>query len=520
MFDLTHVTTFESHTTIQTFELNKSLSIYHSFSFRKPRIRATKMVKSVVNLTRKELSASQKQLIDKIALLAPCDFGTQDSTYVEPLEPEPLLKAIQSRLSVNPASLDNCAVADVHTVSTLFDELFTRHNLSPQIVWLLTHLRLPILRVVMETEASSQSQSAALALLNEMVRAGVAWTPAANRQRDSFYNKICAIVETLSRQGNESEFAKCLADFELFIKAENRRAQLIEERIVSAEQADSKKAAAVKVANEHISSKFLGLKLPSIVNTFLATAWSHVLFFIYHKEPSKESADWEWATVLEDELLSFSGLHNNDRRNFLQQLVEQLTAAGIDTQQAETWVKKLEPALPKIEYPPVRETNIKPEKPASLTQPSKPPGPASGSMTPSSEMQPANSSVETHKSPNPKAETPQPDTAGLQSPPVVSDSRLNDASVDHTALAKKIDHLRMGSWVRFTEQGVETKLRVAAILKHTQTWVFVNRNGSKAGSFNRQQLLEMLITNHMVIIEDATHFDSALEYVISNLRGH
>ncbi len=461
------------------------------------------MVISVVSSRQKELSASQQLLIDKISQLAPYDFGERDATYAGPTEPESLLDAIANQLKINPDSIDDIATADIHTVSKLFDELFTKKNLNLQMRWLLAHLRIPLLRVAVETTDFLQSPTNALALLNSLVRSSVTWTPTANKQRDSLYNKICAVIETLSRKNSESDFTNCYADFELFIKAEDRRAKLIEERIVSAEQADSKKAEAVKVANQHISNKFLGLNLPSIVNTFLATTWNHVLFFIYNKEPSKDSADWEWATILEDELLSFAGLHDNDRGNFLQQLEEQLTAVGIDQRQAEHWIKKLEPELKKIQYP-APEPSRKPEKPASLSQQPKPQKPGLNYMTHSSEMQPADYS-----------QGGQPTTAGNLDD---KNSILNDHSFDHAALAEKIDHLRMGSWVRYTEQGVETKLRVAAILKHTDTWVFVNRNGSKAGSFNRQQLLEMLVSEQMVLIEDATHFDNTLESVISNLR--
>ena len=91
------------------------------------------------------------------------------------------------------------------------------------------------------------------------------------------------------------------------------------------------------------------------------------------------------------------------------------------------------------------------------------------------------------------------------------------ASDDEALL--QVDSLRVGSWVEIQEDE-EHKLRckLAAIIKPTGKYVFVNRTGMKVLEKTRNALAVEFRRNAVRLLDDALLFDRALESVIGNLR--
>src|SRR5690606_1482353 len=83
----------------------------------------------------------------------------------------------------------------------------------------------------------------------------------------------------------------------------------------------------------------------------------------------------------------------------------------------------------------------------------------------------------------------------------------------------KVDELRVGSWVEFQEDE-EHKLRckLAAIIKPTGRYIFVNRTGMKVLEKTRMGLAVELRRGSIRLLDDALLFARALESVICNLR--
>jgi hypothetical protein len=83
----------------------------------------------------------------------------------------------------------------------------------------------------------------------------------------------------------------------------------------------------------------------------------------------------------------------------------------------------------------------------------------------------------------------------------------------------QVDSLRVGSWVEIQEDE-EHKLRckLAAIIKPTGKYVFVNRTGMKVLEKSRNALAVEFRRNAVRLLDDALLFDRALESVIGNLR--
>jgi hypothetical protein len=84
---------------------------------------------------------------------------------------------------------------------------------------------------------------------------------------------------------------------------------------------------------------------------------------------------------------------------------------------------------------------------------------------------------------------------------------------------RKVDELRVGSWVEILEDS-EHKLRckLAAVIKPTGRYIFVNRTGMKVLEKTRMGLAVEFRRNAVRLLDDALLFDRALESVIGNLR--
>ncbi|HCL4012865.1 TPA: DUF1631 family protein, partial [Pseudomonas aeruginosa] len=78
---------------------------------------------------------------------------------------------------------------------------------------------------------------------------------------------------------------------------------------------------------------------------------------------------------------------------------------------------------------------------------------------------------------------------------------------------------RVGSWVEIQEDA-EHKLRckLAAVIRPTGRYIFVNRTGMKVLEKTRMGLAVEFRRQAVRLLDDALLFDRALESVIGNLR--
>ena len=94
-----------------------------------------------------------------------------------------------------------------------------------------------------------------------------------------------------------------------------------------------------------------------------------------------------------------------------------------------------------------------------------------------------------------------------------------DCLADDDEALDFVDNLRVGSWVEFQEDE-EHKLRckLAALIKPTGKYIFVNRTGMKVLEKTRMSLAVEFRRQAIRLLDDALLFDRALESVIGNLR--
>lgn len=94
-----------------------------------------------------------------------------------------------------------------------------------------------------------------------------------------------------------------------------------------------------------------------------------------------------------------------------------------------------------------------------------------------------------------------------------------DVVVD-AASVEMIESLRVGSWLEFHEAGKVVRCKLAALIRVTGKYIFVDRSGIKIADKNKSELLEMAQLGLVNILNDGLLFDRALESVIGNLRDN
>ena len=84
---------------------------------------------------------------------------------------------------------------------------------------------------------------------------------------------------------------------------------------------------------------------------------------------------------------------------------------------------------------------------------------------------------------------------------------------------ERADGLRVGSWVELTRDGNKTRCKLAAFIKATGKYIFVNRSGAKVAEYQRENLALALAADEISMLDDGLIFDRALESIIDNLRS-
>ena len=84
---------------------------------------------------------------------------------------------------------------------------------------------------------------------------------------------------------------------------------------------------------------------------------------------------------------------------------------------------------------------------------------------------------------------------------------------------ERVDALQVGNWVEFQQAGGKVlRCRLAAIIRATGKYIFVNRAGVKVAENNRDGLLKAYLSGELTTLDEGRLFDRALESVIGNLR--
>ncbi|WP_339486609.1 DUF1631 domain-containing protein [Pseudomonas sp. EL_65y_Pfl2_R95] len=408
----------------------------------------------------------------------------------------------------------------INLVSMLFEFILDDRTLPDSLKALIARLQIPMLKVaVLDKTFFSRGSHPARRLLNEIAAASLGWGDQDTAQRDNLFQKIEQIVQRLLNDfvDDPQIFAELLSDFMAFTVDERRRSELLEQRTRDAEEGSARSELARKQVEQALNERLLGKKLPEVVVRLLQEGWSNVLTLTCLKHGT-QSEEWAAALATMDDLIWSVEPHADPEARLrllelvpglLKALREGMTSAAFDPFATSEFFSQLEmlhvhafQRFKRIMAEPALTAN-KEQNQALLD---------AGIEVPLLEVPPIDE-------PEVAPMVEVVEEIVLLAPGETEVPQAEIALPDDDEMLPKVDALRVGSWVEFLEDD-EHKLRckLAAIIKPTGKFIFVNRTGMKVLEKTRMALAIEFRRNAIRLLDDALLFDRALESVIGNLR--
>ncbi|WP_027329636.1 DUF1631 domain-containing protein [Marinimicrobium agarilyticum] len=440
----------------------------------------------------------------------------------------------------------------INLVSMMFEFILDDRNLASPMKAMLGRLQIPLVKVAIADKTFfSKGGHPARRLLNELAMAALGWqdTGEEGRRKDTLYQKMEQIVQTLLSEfeSDVGIFDQMLLEFRTYQEKERRRAKILEQRTLDAEDGKARAERARAEVDAALMQLTRGKALEPAAQQLLQDAWAKVLFIICLKQGT-ESDDWADALETAKRLVwSATAPMDRDNRQKLLKLVPELLPrlrSGLesiaynpyDMTQLFKQLEKLHLARLRVAAKPApSETKQAPEAPVRR-EAERPPTPSSRTVeepspekTVASEAEPVFQVVDepTTESASGGKSSPEPQTGPETSAPAIEASALSQAqppqdeplspSDPHLAL---VANLTQGSWFEMQDsQGQTYRCRLAAMIKPTGKYIFVNRSGMKVAEETREGLALALKSGRLRILDDGMLFDRALEAVIGNLRS-
>ena len=412
----------------------------------------------------------------------------------------------------------------INLVSMLFEFILDDRTLPDSLKALIGRLQIPVLKVaVLDKTFFSRGSHPARRLLNEIASAAMGWVDQDETQRDSLYQKIEQVVSRLLNDfvDDPTIFSELLADFLAFTGDERRRSELLEQRTRDAEEGRAKAEMARKEVEHALNQRLLGKTLPEVVVRLLQEAWSKVLLLTCLKHGT-QSEQWQAAlTTMDDLIWSVTPHEAPEARARLLELVPSL-------------LKNLREGLASAAFDPFSTSDFFTRLEALHVQtllqlnPTIEPAPAAPARDTGSHVR----LFTEQKLELPPREEPAEEATTLA--PMVEvneeiillapgESREQEPEInlaDNDEALTQVDNLRVGSWVEFQEdEDHKLRCKLAAIIKPTGKYIFVNRTGMKVLEKTRTGLAIEFRRGAIRLLNDALLFDRALESVIGNLRS-
>ena len=395
----------------------------------------------------------------------------------------------------------------INLVAMLFEFILDDRTLPDSLKALIARLQIPMLKVaVLDKAFFSRTSHPARRLLNELATAALGWNDQDDARRDSLYQTVEAIVQRLLNEFVDDPriFAELLDEFTAFRHAQSRRSELLEQRTRDAEEARAKTELARQHVEQALNTRMLGKTLPQVVVRLVHQGWSKVLLLTCLKH-GIDSPGWRSNLIRLDELIWSvtlpEGVEARQRlRTLAPELLRSLRAgldeAGVDAFAAQEWLGLLETFYRHVF-----------KRLSRLAQANAMPGKL--------EADP----VEQEQAPAEPAMVAVVEQLQLLSPGEQPAAAEPESPVDDQQALLQVDNLRVGSWLEIhKEDGQKLRCKLAAWIKPTGKYIFVNRNGMKVLEKTRNSLAAEFQRGAIRLLDDALLFDRALESVIGNLR--
>ncbi|WP_347331222.1 DUF1631 domain-containing protein [Marinimicrobium locisalis] len=488
----------------------------------------------------------------------------RDSGATEPnSDPVNVQQLLQGLVQDNRRQSLNQVDEDViNLVSMMFEFILDDRNLASPMKAMLGRLQIPLVKVAISDKTFfSKGGHPARRLLNELAMAALGWqdTGEEGRRKDTLYQKMEQIVQTLLSdfESDVGIFDQMLLEFRTYQEKERRRAKILEQRTLDAEDGKARAERARAEVDAALWQLTRGRTLEPAAQQLLTDAWAKVLFIICLKQGT-ESEDWAQALETAKRLVwSATAPMDRDNRQKLLKLVPKLLPrlrAGLESIAYNPYdMTQLFKQLERLHLARLRGTSTtEPAKSAPTEAKGAPETPAAEIKAAAEDVKPpaadttapATEETEAPVAASPREEKPtaksgkqedgapgfqvveKPAVASEPSSEVAAETSRQGQPQPSESLSPSDPHLALvanltqGSWFEMQDgEGQAYRCRLAAMIKPTGKYIFVNRSGMKVAEETREGLALALKSGRLRILDDGMLFDRALEAVIGNLRS-
>lgn len=217
-------------------------------------------------------------------------------------------KALESILTTrhgqgNPQSIASSDEDIINLVSMFFDYVLDDSNIPVPIQALIARLQLPVLRKALADEQFLKDKHhPARQLINSIADSAQGWSDSEPGQQKQLYDKIHEAVHAVLDQEHENTevFKQQLARLQEFFKNYERKSSLIEKRVSEASVGRAKTTAARKKLKAFLDERTKDRHLPNVVAEFLENYWQQVMLLILLREGESSQSWLEYSQVVDD----------------------------------------------------------------------------------------------------------------------------------------------------------------------------------------------------------------------------
>ena len=508
--------------------------------------------------------------------------GGMNYANAAPVNVREMLKDLLKSQEQKPQNINQVDDDVINLVSMMFEFILDDRNLAAPMKVLLGRLQIPMIKVAIADKSFfSKGGHPARRLLNELATAALGWQESSdeNQRKDNLFSKMEEVVQSVLSdfEADMSIFNSLLNDFRAYLDKEKRRAQILEQRTIDAEDGKAKSERARADVDTALNAIIGKQNLPAAAVKLLRDAWANVMFITCLKNGT-ESEEWQSKISTAQQLVwSLCAPMDKDNRQrllklvpvLLQQLRQGLESISYNPFDATHLFKQLEglhlarlrgeavpvavptpkapeASAPKAQAPAAQAQVAKtaaPTKPATVASPDKvaanqpvveaPVTRATPAIEQPEAAKPATATVTQPTTTQSGAvDAPRADAAktGAASPTVAETVNAAQPFVVMSQDAEEqlpegdqhlslVANITQGSWFEMAgDGGQKFRCRLAAIIRPTGKYIFVNRSGMKVAEETRNSLALAMKSGRLRVLDDGMLFDRALEAVIGNLR--
>lgn len=426
----------------------------------------------------------------------------------------------------------------INLVSMMFDFILDDRNLAAPMKALIGRLQIPMVKVAIADKSFfSKGGHPARRLLNEMAMAALGWQESGedSQRKDSLYNKMETTVQAILSdfEADIGIFSELLRDFREFLEKDKRRAKILEQRTLDAEAGMAKSERARTQVDAVLSRITAGHELPAAAQKLLLDAWGNVLFITalkfgidsdYWQAAIRTAQQLVWSLTAPMTPVNRQGLVKLVPE-LLQKLRQGLEDIAYSSYESAQLFRQLEILhLMRLKVAQASSGEAAEEVESSLRD-----SPAAPERSTASLQQDAAAEV-AEPALGPDTSLEALETIALDDSSSVSpalENLLPDSALLGEVLAEGDPHLALvgnitqGSWFEMqSDDGQKFRCRLAAIIRSSGKYIFVNRSGMKVAEESRMTLALALKSGRLRLLDDGMLFDRALEAVIGNLRAN